>query len=66
MDDISIELDVFAYGDPSNTGRARSVHPLSGNVWVELDSGRADYMSPANITAVHDDAAFRAALRDAS
>lgn len=66
MDDTSIEFDVFAYGDPSNTGRAVSIHPVSGNVWVELDNGRADYMSPDSLTAVNDDAAFRVALRAAS
>ncbi|CPW71968.1 hypothetical protein [Mycobacteroides abscessus] len=66
MDDISIEFDVFAYGDRSNTGRAVSIHPASGYVWVELDNGRADYMSPDSITAMSDDAAFRVALRAAS
>lgn len=60
--DIDIDFEVFAYGDESNRGRATSVAP-SGYVWVDLNNGRSDYMSPKDITAV-DDAAFRVKLRE--
>lgn len=60
--DVEIDFEIFVYGDPTNTGKAVSIHPLSGNVWVELDNGRADYMHPSHITAVDEEEAFRTAL----
>ncbi|AGS82501.1 hypothetical protein PBI_REDNO2_203 [Mycobacterium phage Redno2] len=62
---MDIYYAVFVYNDPENTGWATYIHPTSGYVWVELDSGPGDFMSPADVRTVNtgDEYRFRDALR---
>lgn len=58
----TMEIDhcVYLYGDRSNTGHATYV-AHTGYVWVDADSGYADFVNPKYITA-EDPEAFRADL----
>lgn len=58
---MEIDFEVYLYRDETNTGHATFIHPLSGYVWVDSDSGYADYVHPDNITA-YDAEAFAQAL----
>lgn len=58
---MNIDYGVYLYGTPENRGRATYIHPVSGYVWVDADSGTSDFVSPRDIIA-DDDAAFRADL----
>lgn len=57
---MDIDHQVYLFGDRSNTGHATLV-ARTGYVWVDADSGYADFVNPKYITAEDPDS-FRADL----